>query len=219
MKQLKSCQLIFLMLCIASASIAQSNIGGYAKLSYGLGYRIAKTDESVNLIPGLNDIVSKQRSGGTLHFDAGFFLGKDKKHSLGAVFNRFSSTASGTIGFPGIGNTMITSKEAINFFGLLYGNHIYFGGNDKSCAVLKAGLGYNNYSSETTSPLVPGTKLSAGNIGFIVGGDLDFKLVKSLYFSAGLNLISGSVNVESEGETAKENLSMFTATGGLKFRF
>jgi hypothetical protein len=219
MKQLKHCWLLGMLISFCTVATAQKAGGGYINASFGLGYRIAKTDESVNAIPGLKDIVDQQRSGTILHLDGGFFLEGEKRHSLGAVFNRFSTTATGTISIQGLGSTSITSKDAITYIGLLYGNHIYFSGKDKSCAVLKAGLGYNNYNSEAINVLGNSEKISQGGLGYMVGADLDIKLVKGLFFSAGLNLISGSVKIETDGENSRENLSMFTGTGGLKFRF
>jgi hypothetical protein len=192
-------------------------VSGFIKPTLGFGYRVAGISDEVGQLPGLEALLKKQRSGIVLGLEGGIYLGSDQKESLGILYQRFGSKASGPVSFPGVPGTFnFTTNETISLAALVFSSRRTFGKNGGSSAFFKAGAGYNNYKNEVS---VIGTSqtesMSKGGLGYLVGADLDFRLSRNIFFVTGLSFTSGSVKVEEE----KENLSMLIGNFGIRFSF
>ena len=210
--------IILLSTSLFAQNAEEGKAPGYFKPSIGFGYRIAGVAESIKQFPGLEALSKKQRSGIVLGAEAGFFINKQKSESIGLLYQRFGSKATGPVSLPGLqGNFDFTTDENISLLALVYNTHLKFSKNGSSGVTFKVGAGYNHYNG-TASALGNATaqKISKGGLGYLLGADLDFGLSKNIFFTTGLSFSAGNVRVE-EGDDGKENLSMIIGGIGLKF--
>jgi len=194
-----------------------SKVSGFIKPTIGFGYRFAAISDEVKQFPGLEALAKEQGSGVVLGLEGGIYLGSDQKESLGLLYQRFSSKASGPVSLPGIPGTFnFTTDETISLAALVFSSRRTFGKNGGTAAFFKAGAGYNHYKGVVSSIGTSQTEtISKGGLGFLAGVDLDFRLSKNIFFVTGLSFTSGSVKVEEE----KENLSMLIGNIGIRFSF
>lgn len=212
----------FFLIALLAATLHVSaqeggKVSGFIKPTIGFGYRVAGISDDVKQFPGLEALVKEQRSGIVLGLEGGIYLGSDQKESLGILYQRFGSKASGPVSLPGVPGTFnFTTNETISLAALVFSSRKTFGNSGGTAVVFKAGAGYNHYKNEGS---VVGTSqtesISKGGLGYLLGADLDFRLSKQIFFVAGLSFTSGSVKVEEE----KENLSMLIGNIGIRFNF
>ncbi len=194
-----------------------TQVSGFIRPFAGFGYRVAAISDDVKQIGGLEDIAKRQRSGFVFGLEGGFYLSKDKNESLGLLYQRFGSKASGPITAPGSSQSIdFTTDEAISLTALMFNTRKQFGKNGGAAAILKAGAGYNHYRGKGTSIGSAQTiNVSKGGLGYILGVDLDIPLSKSIFFVTSFSFSGGSVTIEDQ----KENLSMLVGGAGIKFNF
>ena len=164
----------------------------YVDASFGLGMRLGKTPEGLNVFE--EQMINSLKRG--LALDLGIYhrLQPESNHFIGIKYNVFLKSAGynnanviAPNGETGIGE--FSSDTKISYYGL---NYLY-SQTDKSNSDFNAevGLGYIHYQDNAV--YIKNYNISGGNIGIYTSLSYFLKITNSLYIGPRINFTLGSI--------------------------